>query len=113
MTSIETYQERIATIKASIDALKRSPKLIITRLDSGEYEVEQASDLELKHGTVIADSAGRVYLRVARGIGGQWRAAVGVPEYRSHESLLAVMRQRASWGTTYRFLNETGQDERE
>lgn len=109
MTSIETYKEQIATVKASIDALKAGNKLTITRLDGTTYEVEQASDLDLKHGTVIADSVGRVYLRVACGTGGQWRAAVGRPEYRGHESLFAVMCQRASRGTTYKFLNETGQ----
>lgn len=113
MTSIETYQERIAAVKASIETLKDGNKLTITRMDGTKYEVEQASDLDLKYGTVIADSVGRVYLRVACGTGGQWRAAVGTPAYRSHESLLAVMRQRARVGTTYRFLNETGQGCRE
>lgn len=108
MTSIETYQERVATIKASIEALKGGDKLSITRMDGTKYEVEQPSDLALRYGTVIADSEDRVYLRVAHGIGGHWRAAVGTPEYRSHESLFAVMRQRASCGTTYKFLNETG-----
>lgn len=108
MTSIETYQEHIAAIKATIETLKAGNKVTITRLNGTKYEVEQASDLDFKHGTVIADSMGRVYLRVACGTGGQWRAAVGTPQYRSHESLLAIMCQRARVGTTYRFLNETG-----
>ena len=108
MTSIETYQERVATIKASIEALKGGDKLTITRMDGTKYEVKQPSDLDFKSGTVIADSEGRVYLRVARSNYGHWRAAVGTPEYRSHESLFAVMRQRAFLGTTYKFLNETG-----
>lgn len=109
MTSIETYRERIATVKANIETLKGGNKLTITRKDGTKYEVEQPSDLNFNYGTVIADSEGRVYLRVTVTNGGHWRAAVGCPEYRGHESLFAVMCQRASCGTTYKFLNETGQ----
>lgn len=109
MTSIETYRERIATVKANIETLKGGNKLTITREDGTKYEVEQPSDLNFNYGTVIADSEGRVYLRVTATNEGHWRAAVGRPEYRGHESLFTVMRERASCGTTYKFLNETGQ----
>jgi len=109
MASIETYQERIAAVMASIETLKTGNKPTITRLDGTKYEVKQPSDLDFNYGTVIADSAGRVYLRTAGMYEQHWRAAVGTPQYRSHESLFAIMRQRAALGTTYKFLNETGQ----
>lgn len=109
MASIETYQERIAAVRASIETLKTGNKLTITRLDGTKYEVKQPSDLDFNYGTVIADSEGRVYLRTAGMYEQHWRAAVGTPQYRCHESLFSIMCQRAAWGTTYKFLNETGQ----
>lgn len=45
MTSIETYRESIASLKARIEALKSGDKVSIARTDGTEYEVERPGTL--------------------------------------------------------------------
>lgn len=108
MTSIETYRESIASLKAHIENLKRPGEVCITSTDgTASYVVTRPRDLDLKWGAVIADSAGEVYLRTA-GTGQEyWRAAEDEPYYRDFDEMYAHMLKEASNGTTYRFLNQT------
>lgn len=106
MTSIETYRESIASLKARIEALKSGDKVSIARTDGTEYEVERPRDLDLACGTVIADSTGEVYLRTAGTNHQYWRAAEDEPYYRDLDEMYAHMLEEASNGTTYRFLSE-------
>lgn len=108
MASIETYQERIAAVKASIENLKGGNKLTITRLDGTEYEVTNQYDLDFKWGATIIDSEGEVYLRTRGTDKEYWRAARTLPKYRTCGQMREHMRERASEGVTYRFLHETG-----
>ena len=108
MTSIETYQERIAAVKASIETLKDGNKPTITRLDGTEYRVETQYDLNFRWGAVIIDSEGEVYLRTRGAENEYWSAAKNAPKYRNCREMFNHMRDRASEGVTYRFLHETG-----
>ena len=68
MTSIETYQERIATIKASVEALKGDKPLTINNLPGrAPLVVYEWDDFDFPLGTVIAGDGDRVYLRVPHG----------------------------------------------
>nr|DAY09075.1 MAG TPA: hypothetical protein [Caudoviricetes sp.] len=108
MTSIETYCESIASLKAHIENLKRHGKVCITSTDgTASYVVTRPSDLDLKWGAVIIDSKGEVYLRTA-GTGREyWRAAEEEPYYRDLDEMYAHILEQASNGTTYRFLKQT------
>lgn len=108
MTSIETYQEQIDIVKASIGALKHSLKLTITRLDGGEYEVRAWRDLDFEFGTVIIGSNDMVYMRTAGWVGESWCAAAGSPRRRGLLEMYDHMREQTSKGVTYRFLHEVG-----
>ena len=108
MTSIETYRESIASLKAHIENLKRPGGVCITSTDgTASYVVTRPRDLDLKWGAVIADSAGEVYLRTA-GTGQEyWRAAEEEPYYRDLDEMYTHILEQASNGTTYRFLKQT------
>lgn len=68
MTSIETYQERITTIKASVEALKGDKPLIINNLPGRAHlVVNEWDDFDFPDGTVIAGDGDHVYLRVPHG----------------------------------------------
>lgn len=107
MTSIETYRESIASLKAHIEALKRGGGVSVVRTDGTMYEVADPEDLDLKWGAVIIDSKGEVYLRTAGTDRECWRAAEEEPYYRDLDEMYAHMLKQASNGTTYRFLKQT------
>lgn len=108
MASIETYRTRIDALKTSVETLKNSGKLTITRLDGTEYEVKIKFDLNFRWGAVIIDSEGEVYLRTRGAENEYWRAAKNKPKYRNCSEMFSHMRDQASKGVTYRFLHETG-----
>jgi hypothetical protein len=68
MTSIETYQERIDAIKASIERLKGDGAFVIQNLPGrAPLIVREEGDLCLPFGTVIAGNEDHVYLRAPHG----------------------------------------------
>lgn len=68
MTSIETYQEQINALKASIETLKGGGPLTIQNLPGrAPLTVCYWDDLDLLMGTVIAGNNEHVYLRVPHG----------------------------------------------
>lgn len=109
MASIEEYQEQINTLKSCIEALKGGGKVSIARADGTEYEVNRPWDLDFKWGAVIADSEGEIYLRTAGSDQEYWRAATNKPYCLTLEGMYNHMREAASGGVKFRFLNETAQ----
>ena len=69
MASIETYQERINTLKTSVETLKEADKtLTIQNLPRrAPLRVCYWDDLDFLIGTVIAGNEDHVYLRVPHG----------------------------------------------
>ena len=111
MTSIETYQERIATIKASVEALKGDKPLIINNLPGRAHlVVNEWDDFDFPDGTVIAGDGDHVYLRVPHG-GTYW-----VTSNRTNETvhfglgeLYNHLREQAAVGEQFRIVYQPPQ----
>ena len=105
MASIESYQSCINALRASIETLKASNSvLLIARTLGTASKINSPRDLALPWGTVILDSEGEVYLRTQGAENEDWRAATGVPRYRSCLRMYEHMREQTGKGVTYRFL---------
>ena len=111
MTSIETYQERIATIKASIEALKGDKPLIINNLPGRAHlVVNEWDDFDFPDGTVIAGDGDHVCLRVPHG------ATYWVTSSRTDETvhfglgeLYGHLRKQAAVGEQFRIVYQPPQ----
>lgn len=108
MTSIETYQEQIATVKASIDALKDGGPLTIHNLPGrAAIVVRDWDDFDFPDGTVIAGDEARVYLRVPHGATYWVSSSPIYTEARSygHGDLYGHLRERAAAGEQFRIVH--------
>lgn len=111
MTSLETYQERINTLKTSIETLKGSRPLTIRNLPGrGSLVVRNTSDLNLPFGTVIAGDGERVYLRAPHGPV-HWTSsdsAYDEPDGYSLEQFHDRLRELAADGEQFRIAYQPG-----
>lgn len=107
MATIETYQERINTLKTSIETLKRDDApLIVFTLNGVAHTVREASDLRFVCGTVIAGSGDHVYLRVPH-LGMRWASSncdIDEPDGYGLEEFYDFLRRRAAGGEQFRIV---------
>lgn len=107
MASIETYRERISTLKTSIETLKRSDApLTIFSLNGVARTVRSGDDLRLGCGTVVAGSGAHVYLRVPHGAV-YWTSSnrdIDEPDGYGLEEFYDFLRKRAACGEQFRIV---------
>lgn len=112
MTSIKTYQEHIAAMKANIETLKGDGPLTIRNLPGrASLVVRSRTDLALPFGTVIAGDEDRVYLRVPNG-STYWASACtdfGEPNGYSLEQFHNRMCELAADGEQFRIVYQPGE----
>lgn len=111
MVNIETYQERINTLKASIESLKGGGPLTIRNLPGrASLVVCDEGDLHLPFGTVIAGDEDHVYLRVP--YGHIYWAASGCDDYEpdgyTPERFIAHLREQTAEGEQFRIVYQPG-----
>lgn len=109
MTSIETYQEQIATIKASIETLKNDGPLIIKNLPGrAALVVHEWDDYDFPVGTVIAGDGDRAFLRVPHG-STFWVSSsrvVSEPDQFGRGELYDRLREHAAAGKQFRIVHQ-------
>lgn len=107
MASIETYQERINTLKTSIETLKSGGAVTIGNLPGrAPLKVRKSWDLHLPCGTVIAGGDTRVYLRVPHG-DIYWASAstdVDGPDNYNLDGFYDFLRARTAGGEQFRIV---------
>lgn len=111
MTSIETYQEQIDTVKANIDALKGDKPLTIHNLPGrAALTVHEWDDFDFPDGTVIAGNGDHAYLRVPHGRTYWVSSSSGVTDPRGygHGELYFHLRERAAAGEQFRIVHQPG-----
>lgn len=108
MTSIETYQERIAAIKASVETLKNGGPLTIHNLPGrADIVVRNWDDFDFPNGAVIAGDEARVYMRVPHGATYWVSSSPIYTEARSYGcgDLYDHLCERASAGEQFRIVH--------
>lgn len=104
MTRIETYQERIATIKASIETLKDGEPLTIHNLPGrAAIVVRDWDDYRFPVGTVIAGNGDHAYLRVPHW-DTYWASStrdISEPDSYARGELYDHLRERAAAGEQF------------
>lgn len=113
MTSIETYNERISALRASIEALKEGDKTITIQNLPGRAPlvVREWDDFDFPAGTVIVGDCPHVYLRVSHGAT-YWTSfspVAGEPRGYGHGELYAHLRERAAAGEQFRIVYQPGE----
>ena len=107
MASIETYQERISTLKTSIETLKRGGLLTIQNLPGrAPIVVCNWDDYDFPVGTVIAGNEDHVYLRVPHR-DTYWVSStrdIYEPDRYGREELCDHLRERAAAGEQFRIV---------
>lgn len=107
MTSIETYQKQINTLKTSIETLKSDKTLTIQNLPGrAPIVVRNWDDYDFPAGTVIAGNEDHVYLRVPHR-DTYWVSStrdIYEPDSYGRGELYDHLRERAAAGEQFRIV---------